>query len=298
MGAGTVSQRGSRQRGGVSSGGGSPAGFSTGPLTPHAPPARRVGVVAALADEARTLRPGRARLGTPIAVDADVLLCWSGIGPTAARAASEALLAAGATALVSWGVAAGLDATTAPGTLVLADRVVDLPPLDPMELWSSASWNDRIAAHLPPGIRLVRGPIGATDRVLSSRADKRAAASRGAVAADMETAAVARAAGRAGIPWIAVRAVSDTSDRSLPSAVAVAIDSAGRVRLSRLAAGLVRRPAELLQLPGLASGFAAAIRTLRAVSAAIGANLLAPQATSEAPREPLPTLSPVAGVKP
>jgi len=50
--------------------------------------------------------------------------------------------------------------------------------------------------------------------------------------------------------------------------------------LTRLAAGLVRRPADLLQLPTLASGYNAALRTLRAVAAAIGPNLLALQGAS------------------
>jgi len=301
MGAGAVSQRGSRKRRGVNPGGGSPAGFPTGPLTPPAAPAPRVGVVAALAAEARALRPGRAQIGTPLAVDTDVLLCVSGIGPAAAHAASEALLAAGATALVSWGVAAGLAGTASPGTLVLADRVVDLSsPLNPAELWSAAEWTDRIAAHLPTSIHVLRGPISATDRVLSTHADKLAAGSRGggAVAADMESAAVARVANRAGIPWIAIRAVSDTADTGLPLALAGAIDTTGRVRLTRLAAGLARRPAELLQLPALATGFAAAIRTLRAVSAAIGPNLLAPQAARAGPRGALPARGAGAGIRP
>jgi adenosylhomocysteine nucleosidase len=282
--------------------GGSPAGSPTGPLTPPPAPGRRgrVGVVAALPDEARCLTSVRVRAAAPFVVNADVLLCVSGIGAAAARSASEALLAAGAEALVSWGVAAGLNAAAAPGTLVLADRVAGLASkqLEPKEFESTKSWADRLAESLPPTIRVLRGPIGATDRVLSTRGDKLLAGSTGAVAADMETAAVAQVADDAGVPWIAIRAVSDATDAGLPESVARAIDEAGRVRLGRLAAGLLRRPGDLKQLPRLASGFAAALRTLRAVWAAAGPNFLAPRALDAASRVVHSAGMPVVGIGP
>lgn len=234
--------------------------------------------MAALPDEARCLAPTYAPLGTPIRVDADVLLCVSGIGAAAARDASERLIAAGAGALVSWGVAAGLSTGAIAGTVVLTDRVIDVQsaPSERRELLSTASWPDQVAARLPVALRVLRGPIAATNRVLCTGADKRAAGITGAVAADMETAAVARVAERAGVPWIAIRAISDGPDAVLPSSVVGAVDSTGRVQLGKLAAGLAHHPAELLQLPKVGRGFAAALRSLRAVSAAVGPSLLAP----------------------
>lgn len=279
MGARALSQHDSRRRVGVRLGGGSPAGSPTAPLgPPYASAACRVGIVAALPDEARCLTPTRGPLGTPVHVDADVWLCISGVGATAARDASETLIAAGAGALVSWGVAAGLSAGATAGTIVLADRVLDgsSSPSERRELSSTASWSDHLAARLPSNLRVLRGPIAATNRVLCTGADKRAAGASGAVAADMETAAVARVADRAGVPWIAIRAVSDGPDVVLPSSVAGAIDSVGRVRLGRLVAGLVHHPTEVLQLPRVGRGFAAALQSLRAVSAAAGPSLLAP----------------------
>jgi len=86
-------------------------------------------------------------------------------------------------------VAAGLNAAATPGTLVLADRVVDTLPLEQKGggLESTKLWTDRVAARLPASIRVLRGPIGATDRVLSTWDEKRVAGSTGAIAADMET---------------------------------------------------------------------------------------------------------------
>ena len=277
MGAGSLSQRDSRRRLDVRSSGGSPAGSPTGPLTPSLVPSCRVGVVAALPDEARCLISARASFGTPVLVDRNVLLCVSGIGAAAARDASEALIAAGAGALASWGVGAGLSAAATVGTVVLGDRVVDLssPPSERVELLSSASWSDRLFARLSSAIKVLRGPIASTDRVLCSVADKRTAGLTGAVAADMETAAVARVAHRAGVPWIAIRAVSDAADEVLPLSAIQAIDSRGRVRLSRLIAGLTHHPADLLRLPKVARSFGAALQSLRVVSAAVGPYLLA-----------------------
>lgn len=277
MGAGSLSQRDSRRRVDVRSGGGSPAGSPTGPPTPLLAPSCRVGVVAALPDEARCLASARAPFGTPVLVDQNVLLCISGIGVTAARDASEALIAAGAGALVSWGVAAGLSAGATVGTVVLGDLVVDLssPSSERFELLSSPSWTDRLIAKLPSAIKVMRGPIASTDRVLCSVADKRAAGVTGAVAADMETAAVAKVAHQAGVPWVAIRAVSDAADEVLPLSAIQAFDAAGRVRLSRLIAGFAHHPADLLQLPRVARGFSTALRSLRIVSAAVGPQLLA-----------------------
>jgi adenosylhomocysteine nucleosidase len=264
--------------------------MQTEPSTPSPRLGALVGIVAALPAEGRCLVNIRVSVGTSYAIGAHVLLIISGIGSIAARAASESLVAAGAGALVSWGVAAGLNSAQ-PGELVLADRVIALPTGDQSgraglrALWATASWTDRLAARLPTPI--LRGPIAGADRVLSSPQEKRAAGSSGALAADMETAAVAGVAQGAGIPWIAIRAISDGADHTLPSSVIHAINSAGEIRLSRLAAGLARHPMEVAELPRIARGFNAALRTLRSVSAAVGPTLLAPNcldvSTSQSP---------------
>jgi adenosylhomocysteine nucleosidase len=238
-----------------------------------------VGIVAALPREARCLSEHRGPAGSPHAIGPGVLLVISGIGPVAARAASEALVAAGAGALVSWGVAAGLG-SAAPGALVLADRVVELPDPkqsgdgDSVVIPANASWTDRLAGRLP--LPFLRGSIAGVSRVLSTPAEKREVASSGALAADMETAAIARVAQQAGIPWIAIRAVSDGVDHALPRSVIRAINGTGDVQLGRLAAGLAHHPADALELPRIARGFNAALRTLREVAAVAGPTLLAP----------------------
>jgi hypothetical protein len=55
-----------------------------------------------------------------------------------------------------------------------------------------------------------------------------------------------------------------------------AINEAGEIRLGRLAAQLARHPMDAVELPRIARGFNAALRTLRSVRAAVGPTLLAP----------------------
>jgi adenosylhomocysteine nucleosidase len=92
----------------------------------------------------------------------------------------------------------------------------------------------------------------------------------------MESAAIAGVAQRANIPWIAIRAVSDGADHALPPSVIRSINGAGEVQLARLAASLLHHPTDALELPRIARGFNAALRTLRDVVAATGPTLLAP----------------------
>ncbi len=228
-----------------------------------------MGVVAALPAEARC-----------VGTDPRVLARVAGIGHEAARATSDSLLAAGARALVSWGCAGGLDRSLTAGTLLLADLVVPVarrgePASD---LRPTQVWADSLALRLEGKMRVVRGAIACPHQVLGTRTAKRAlaAAHPEALAADMESAAVGRAAAAAGAPWIVVRAIADTADVHVPSSFGLAIDRNGRLRLLRFAAALVRHPLDLAAIPALARGFQLALRTLREVTRSVGPTLLAP----------------------
>jgi hypothetical protein len=74
-------------------------------------------------------------------------------------------------------------------------------------------------------------------------------AATGAVAVDMESVVVARAAQRHGLPFSILRVVADPSHRSLPSAALVAMRADGEVDLSAVLTALGR---DIRQLPMLA----------------------------------------------
>ncbi|HZC87472.1 MAG TPA: hypothetical protein VE266_10795, partial [Steroidobacteraceae bacterium] len=83
-----------------------------------------LGIVAALAAESRPLGPAT-RHGVQLATLADgTLLILSGVGSAAAANGARRLLDAGARALLSWGLAGGLDPSLTAGTVVLPREVI------------------------------------------------------------------------------------------------------------------------------------------------------------------------------
>jgi nucleoside phosphorylase len=88
------------------------------------------------------------------------------------------------------------------------------------------------------GVRV--GAILGLDRMLSSPQEKRDAfARRGALAIDMESHHVARAAGERNLPFIAVRAISDQSDEVLPAIMTSFVDAEGQTKMSAVLAALI-----------------------------------------------------------
>jgi adenosylhomocysteine nucleosidase len=237
-----------------------------------------VGVVTALPREAACLTHAPTPMHRPVSVTPELSVCRGGVGYTGAEGACHLLLSACGTALVSWGVAGGLDPALRPGTVVVTAHVVSRDENRTAPVGSSVSrrWAERVAAALRSRVPVSTGPILHTDRILETPEAKRGLTHTGAIAADMETLAVATVAQSRGVPWIAVRAVTDPADAALPAGVLRAVDGSGRVHGGRLLVALARHPSELLALPALARGFDAALRTLRVVAQASDATLLAP----------------------
>jgi adenosylhomocysteine nucleosidase len=222
------------------------------------------GVVAALAAEARALGPAQPK-GRGLAVLADGnLVAVSGMGPAAARSAAERLIDAGATALVSWGLAGGLDPDLEAGAVCLPHVVI---AADGSRLSTARSWQESLSSSVPCGRRVGHDALLTAERALETCADKRAARrATGACAVDMESSAVAQVAEAHGVPFIAVRVIVDTARDNIPRAVAGA-SRAGKVRLGRLILGLLRSPLEIASLVRLARRYRVALRSLQAVAA-------------------------------
>jgi nucleoside phosphorylase len=181
-----------------------------------------IGFVAALGIECASLRRHRPRAAR-----------WhveqSGPGAERAAAAAERAIAAGARLLVSWGLAGALRAALAPGTVVLPRRVVrhggEPLPVD-------AAWHARLAA-LSGELALECGDLLTVPAALESPAAKRsAAAATQAVAVDMESAGIAAAAARAGVPFVALRVVVDGVDDALPRNAELWVDARGNRRIA------------------------------------------------------------------
>ncbi len=155
-----------------------------------------------------------------------------------AAAAAQRLVEGGVAGLISFGLAGGLDPALLPG-MVLAPAAVLLDA----ERWDGDEALRRRLGGATPGALYGGGEV-----VASAAAKAALFARTGAVAVDLESAAVARAARRHGLPFAVLRAVCDGAGRDLPRAALVALNDAGRIGGLRVAWAAATRPWEL---PGL-----------------------------------------------
>jgi adenosylhomocysteine nucleosidase len=120
------------------------------------------------------------------------------------------------------------------------------------------------------------GMVAGVDRLLATPAQKRALlAATGALAADMESHAVAEAASAAGKPLLVVRAISDAADQALPVAATRFLGQQGEIRPSALIR-VVTRPRELAALLRLSLDTRRALGSLRQVARIAGRSLESP----------------------
>ena len=164
------------------------------------------GVVAALDFEARSL--GRR--------SAQILVSTSGIGAGNAARAARSLAAAGAAALLSWGVAGALDPSLRCGTVVLPIEVLR----QGRRFQTDRLWRARVAAALQGRVPLVSGALLTSEVAVAAAALKASLFQQtGAAAVDMESAAVAEVAAELELPFLAVRVILDTARDSLPDSI-------------------------------------------------------------------------------
>lgn len=220
-----------------------------------------VGVVCALAAEARTLDREARRDAIHRRTDG-TLICVSGMGAAAAIRGSNALIEAGARALVSWGMVGGLDPALRAGTLLLPGRVIG--PDGGFD--TATDWRERLGAALGAGEAIVHGTLYTSPRAIDSVAAKAALFHKtAAVAVDMESLHVAAVADARRLPFVAVKVIVDGAFDALPAAIAAAA-GAEQLQPARLAWALARSPRELPPLLRLALRYRRAKQSLAAAA--------------------------------
>jgi adenosylhomocysteine nucleosidase len=127
------------------------------------------------------------------------------------------------------------------------------------------SLNDELVSGIALGRRrVVRGGLAGVEEVVVARARKAALRSHtGAAAVDMESHIAAAYATEAGLPFAAVRVISDPADRSLPALAQSAIKPNGHIDLRTILRGVVRNPRTLSALVSMGIDFNRALRSLR-----------------------------------
>ncbi len=151
-----------------------------------------------------------------------------------------ALVGHGVVGLISIGIAGALSPTVA-----LADWVVATAVVHGSTRWlTDAAWTEGLLAAGGGG-RLHAGLIAASDTMVTATTDKTALFSTtGALAVDMESHVAARFAQTHGLPFAAVRVVSDAADRTLPPAVQVGMRADGGMNLPAVLWALAKAPGQ------------------------------------------------------
>lgn len=186
----------------------------------------------------------------------DVRVVVTGMGAAGAEHHASAAIADGAIAAISTGFCGALDPSLAVGDVVVPAQVRDATTGEVFVCDRALA----IGAAEPSGTLVTTGHV-VTDPAARAALD--------GVAVDMESAGIARACARAGVPFAAIRAVTDRAGDVLPNMDGV-VDEAGHVHGLAMARRLATHPGEITAWARLARGAGAARRGLvPAMSAAL-----------------------------
>jgi hopanoid-associated phosphorylase len=164
----------------------------------------------------------------------------------------------GAAAIVSFGIAGGLNSRLTAGDWVVANGVIS----GDRYIETDIEWSSRLARLLRAAelgdIATVAVPV------LHPMNKRRLHRDTGAIAVDMESFQAAALAEELGVPFAAVRVIADPAHREIPSAARMGLRSDGTVAIAPILYSLLRKPSQLPSLFRIASDAMIAFRTLYA----------------------------------
>ncbi|MBF6567322.1 MAG: hypothetical protein IVW54_00430 [Candidatus Binataceae bacterium] len=191
----------------------------------------------------------------------------TGIGPQRAGEAARRTFKAisNPELVIIAGVAGALSPGLAIGDLVVADRLITADADDGLAHHIVEIDRERVeelgAILIEAGMAISTGGIFTSPQVLASGADKRAVReASGAIAVDMESAAIALEAAKLGFPIVCLRSVMDAADEDLVAAGFTSAD--GQVNALKTMRTLTSTPAAVLRLPRMMYNLSIASRAL------------------------------------
>ncbi len=173
-------------------------------------------------------------------------------------------IAKGATGIVSFGIAGALAPLLKVGDTVIATHVVH----DKEHYRTDAAWSEILRARLPHAHSVVLAGHGQIVSHVDGK--RRLFALTGAHAVDTESHIAARLAWHAGIPFVALRTISDPVTRGLPPAALEPLSEAGRPRLRRILASVAADPSQIPDLIATGRDAGRAFRALGRARNALG----------------------------
>ena len=196
-----------------------------------------------------------------IAAGPGMIVICSSSDPQQLRALLATLDSQSFRGVISFGVAGGLDPSLRSGDVVVATEVF---AGDTRFLAGSALNEEMIASAALKRRRIVRGVLAGVEQVIIAKACKAALHSEtGAAAVDMESHIAAAYAAEGGLPFAALRVISDPATRALPELAKAAVKPNGDIDVGKILRGVARNPLTLRSLFSAGIDFNRALRSLR-----------------------------------
>ena len=198
--------------------------------------------------------------------DLELLCIRSGSGMIHALAATRYLISRGVSSVMVLGLAGGLQPLLKPGSMILVDSVLEENGRHTNPSWKTDLLSVRYAEAvlMNRGLSCLRGAVVTSpEPVMSAVKKKDLFAKTQALAVDMESAAVARAAAEAGLPLFIFRTVSDGASTSIPGDISDCFHENGTFDLSGLLRRIVQNPFLLGKICSMARDCLLALYFLR-----------------------------------
>jgi len=245
----------------------------------------KIGVVAALPREARRLGgvPCRQKANgflyceTVLKDEIGLVVVQPGMGVENAFSAAMWLLEKGVATLGCFGVSGGLNPQLKTGDVVFADAVLGEQDDEISLVWKKEGGHldETFKCIAAKGLPVQWGPIISVQKPVLDVAGKRVLFDRTeALATDMETAAVARAANQSGIPFFAIRTICDPANVAVPEAVFQSVNEKGNPRLFYLLKRIIQKPSFISHLLRMKKNFDTALAEAPLIRQCLGKMLI------------------------
>ncbi len=219
--------------------------------------ALKTGIITALRSEALCLSGGSCEPGVATPVSTSSLLVLSGMGLERVKSAVDTLTAENVDLLISFGTAAALSSGLKAGDLVVPENII---LADNSVLNIANGQRERLIREIESyPFSVHTGDMCESSAIVASVADKldlfRAS---NALALDMESGVIARAASALQLPVLVLRIIVDDVDTSIPAEIIHCCDEFGVANPRALCLAVLKKPILIGQLIGLGRDFARA----------------------------------------
>jgi len=158
-----------------------------------------------------------------------------------------------------------------PGALIIPEAIIDGSGL---RMPTDARWRAQLSAILSRHYSVMGGDIvGVNEALTTASAKAKLYADTGAMAVDMESHRVGALATWTGVPFVAIRVISDTAERRIPPWVMAGVSADGSVATAAMICGAAMHPWDIPSLIGLAGNSSKALARLRGVVRLLGPKL-------------------------